>query len=136
MVFHVNSGTRIGDLKRGTTNTLLLLEVAHAWTWSPTSDENFEPTDTGTNPFLWVNRATQGYACFKGTNVHTGVGNVPYPINVKNNWIPTRFARGYHPKGINVSLGDGSTHFLSETMDFDTYKTLFERDGDKIVKLP
>ena len=135
-VFHVNSGTRISDLKRGTTNTLLILEVAHAWSWSPKSDEHFEPTDSGTNPFLWVNRASQGYACYGGTNVTLFIGDVPYPINVKDNWIATRFSRGYHPKGINVSLCDGSMHFFSETMDFDTYRTLFELVGDKIVQLP
>ena len=42
-------------------------------------------------------------------------------------------ARSYHPGGVNVSLADGSTRFVSENVDLTIYHALGTRDGGEVV---
>jgi len=42
-------------------------------------------------------------------------------------------ARSYHPGGVNVSLADGSTRFVSENVDLIIYHALGTRDGGEVV---
>ena len=42
-------------------------------------------------------------------------------------------ARSFHPGGVNTVLGDGSTRFISETIDLITYQALGSRNGGETV---
>ncbi len=41
----------------------------------------------------------------------------------------------FHPAGINVVLGDGSGHFVRESIDEDVFKALATRSGREIVSI-
>lgn len=43
--------------------------------------------------------------------------------------------RSFHPGGINVVLGDGSGHFVSNTVDAETFQALATRAGGEIVSI-
>ena len=51
-------------------------------------------------------------------------------------WSPLRslwqMARSRHPGGVNVSFVDGSVHFVSETIDVDTWRALGSRNGNEV----
>jgi prepilin-type N-terminal cleavage/methylation domain-containing protein/prepilin-type processing-associated H-X9-DG protein len=61
--------------------------------------------------------------------------NSPIPDCAK--WGPLRslwqMARSRHPGGVNVSFIDGSVHFVSDTIDLDTWRALGSRDGGEVV---
>ena len=133
--FYCNSGVRMSDLNRGTTNIFMMLEIAHIWSWSPKSDGKIEMMISGSNPFFWVCGGTQGYVCFSTLNViRNEIEN--FPINSRDRWWPTRTARSYHPKGINVTKFDGSVSFVSEKINFESYKGHFDIQGSKISVIP
>ena len=133
--FFCNSGIRLAEVTRGTTNVFMFLESAHIWSWSPKSDGVVSVMRSGSNPFFWVNQGTQGYVCYRSLNMTTNTAE-NYPINSKDRWYPTRTARSYHAKGINVAMFDGSAHFVSETMNFENYQGLFQMRGSSLAKLP
>ena len=42
-------------------------------------------------------------------------------------------ARSLHPGGVQVSLGDGSVHFISENIDIDVGQLLATPDGGEVI---
>lgn len=40
-----------------------------------------------------------------------------------------------HPQGVNVGLSDGSTHFVSESISEDVFRTLGTKRGGEIASL-
>ncbi len=59
------------------------------------------------------------------------------PIPDCSKWGPLRslwqMARSRHPGGVNVSFVDGSVHFISDTIDLDTWRALGSRDGGEVI---
>ena len=56
------------------------------------------------------------------------------PCAVATTTDPTMFAlRSRHPGGVNASLCDGSTRFISETIDLNTYRAISTTQGSEIV---
>lgn len=51
------------------------------------------------------------------------------------NWIPGRGFKSLHPSGANLSMADGSVHFVSENIDGAVYRGLATRAGDEAVQL-
>ena len=43
--------------------------------------------------------------------------------------------RSYHPAGINVVLGDGSVHFVSNSIDEDIFRALATRNGGEVASI-
>ncbi len=111
----------------------MVLEIAPIWTWYSESESMVVEMETGTNPFFWVGPETQGYVCHGSTR---GKDYSPHPINIKDSWVPTRFARSYHPKGIHAAMCDGSVAFVSDTMNFENYRGLFAIRGKSLATLP
>jgi prepilin-type processing-associated H-X9-DG protein len=58
--------------------------------------------------------------------------NLPCDLSDATN--PTMFAmRSRHPGGVNATLCDGSTRFISETIDLNTYRALSTTRGSETV---
>jgi prepilin-type processing-associated H-X9-DG protein len=41
-------------------------------------------------------------------------------------------ARSRHPGGVNVGFADGSVHFISETVDLDTWRAVGSINGNEV----
>ncbi|TWU36482.1 hypothetical protein Q31b_47630 [Novipirellula aureliae] len=54
---------------------------------------------------------------------------------VKNNWgfLATR---SLHTGGVNVVYGDGSVHFVTDTVDTTTWRAMSTRNGREVIELP
>jgi prepilin-type processing-associated H-X9-DG protein len=52
------------------------------------------------------------------------------------NWIPGRGFKSLHPSGANFVMGDGSVHFVTESIDGAIYRGLATRALDETVQLP
>ncbi|MDD4268224.1 MAG: DUF1559 domain-containing protein [Thermoguttaceae bacterium] len=55
------------------------------------------------------------------------------PHNVLYHYLPMG---SHHPGGASFLLGDGSVHFVSETIDMETYMSLGSCDGKEAAQVP
>jgi prepilin-type processing-associated H-X9-DG protein len=51
-------------------------------------------------------------------------------------WYKTRGYKSLHPGGAQIAMGDGSVHFINESIDTATYRGLSTRDGGEAVSIP
>jgi prepilin-type N-terminal cleavage/methylation domain-containing protein/prepilin-type processing-associated H-X9-DG protein len=51
-------------------------------------------------------------------------------------WYRVCGFKSKHPGGANFLMGDGSVHFVSESIDFRIYNELGTRDGAEVAQLP
>jgi prepilin-type N-terminal cleavage/methylation domain-containing protein len=124
-VLYPMSCIRMADIKDGTSNTLMLGELA----WGECAST------------LWVSWA-RGVS--DGGGGSYGSRNILYPINVAKfdekapNIIPTNDVSlgSNHPGGCQFTIGDGSVTFISQSIDLNLYKKLATRAGDEAVQLP
>lgn len=104
-VFYDHSRTRLAEVSDGTSSTIYFGEHAHG-ILDPTSQAYLHWWQTG-----WWSDA------FFDTN---------FPINAHRKfgqqiaagwwWVPLEAASSYHPGGANFAFGDGSVHFLKDTI--------------------
>lgn len=97
----------------------------------------------GTSNVMAIGERSPSYSCWTAWSAANGVWiNSTYRINQIRETVPVPPAvlqeiggvRGgaisLHPGGINVGFADGSVHFMAETMNYETYRTLAQhRDG-------
>lgn len=94
----------------GTANTYMFLECAH---FAPRGGRE---ANKGTNPFFYVHHMDEGYA----------MGSIA-PNNFTN--INKRISASSHPGGLQATLCDGSTRFVSETIDLTVWNATHTRMG-------
>lgn len=122
--FWHNSETTIASITDGTSNTFVVAERdglgvpqgRHASHWM------------GPSNATWLNQGM------------TGIDADPtYRLNVTptgidlNQWDTPG---SLHPGGANFTMGDGSVHFISDTIDGNIYEALGSRNGSEPVSLP
>jgi prepilin-type N-terminal cleavage/methylation domain-containing protein/prepilin-type processing-associated H-X9-DG protein len=108
-------GIRLAEITDGTSNTFLLLEAGHY------KNQSWLPANKGSNHFIWVHHASQGYVQAR-TN-----GNLPSPPN--DTQPNTRSAASGHPSGVQASMVDGHVVFVSNNVDQIVWQTTFTRFG-------
>ncbi len=115
----VNSRIAIKDVRDGTSNTFLLLEFAHF------GNHSWTPVGWGANQFFWVHHTSQGYVtCCE----HNGT---PTPPN-STAWNH-RGSHSAHPSGVQVAMVDGRVAWVSNHINFRTYKAMFTRKSGEVV---
>ncbi len=135
-IFFAYSDTTMADIVDGTSNTLMVSEgiirrrSGSRWGWG-------------------------GAGSYWGGAPHGGTGfctyeppNTPLPDQVYEckdedfRHAPCvslfggerhNFARSYHPGGVNAGLADGSVRFISETIEFTTYRALGTRREGEVI---
>jgi hypothetical protein len=127
-MFHLASRYDFGAVMDGLSNTIMIVEsLSHR-----TGRRNgVSPPTSPLNPFIWTHHPNYGFVCASGTgrfiNVLEG-GNF-------NNDACTAFSN--HPGGVNIAVGDGSSRFLSQTIDHaNIYVPLMSRNSGRSVSLP
>jgi prepilin-type N-terminal cleavage/methylation domain-containing protein/prepilin-type processing-associated H-X9-DG protein len=127
-VMYVFSKTGFKDVTDGTSNTLLVGEVAGdigpSRTWMAGVAD---PKDggywvySGKNVFWPINFAT-----------HTRATNEP-ALRIRLN---DRSFGSYHPGGAHFAFADGSGRLLNDELDEQVYLALASRNGGEVVQLP
>ena len=115
-LFHRNSHRKFRDITDGTSNTLMLAEAAHMF-----KDDQGDWFANGSNPVFWVNHASGGF-----------VDRRYAPNSLRPAGKAMRQARGLHPGGVNVSLCDGSTRFMADTVHISIYRAALTINGGEV----
>lgn len=106
--------SRFADVTDGTANTVMVGEVIGGWCeWQ---DWGYQSWATMAHPINYKNR--------------TIALNVSAHIGVADDCIAFR---SRHPTGAQFAFADGSTHFLSETIDGVVYRNLGDRADGNVV---
>lgn len=110
-LFHANSRIKMGDITDGTSNTLMIgerINLLGKVSWVGMCPEVDEP-----------------FARIVGAACHA-------PNDPGGHFDDFR---SYHPQGINVTLGDGSTHFVSQSINEVVFQQLATRSGAEVVTI-
>ena len=103
-----NRSCTIADIKDGTSNTLMVGEVA------------------GTGPGTYKG---DFWACWNILDTHEPINSAATaPGGCTTGWRAEAFC-SFHPGGCNFAMGDGSARFLSENMAQSLFTALTTRDG-------
>ena len=129
VAFYHNSGTSMGKITDGTSNTLMVIEKSSVVkTYQITHDGS---AYSAFNPFLFENhqacgfvKPTIAYVAFMPINSHIAPNNAHYQA-----------ARGFHTGGVNAARFDGSVSFLSETLDEVLYCYICTVNGGEVTSL-
>lgn len=121
-VAFVRSAIQPAHIRDGMSNTFLFLEFGHF------GNHSWVPYDKGSNQFFWVHHVSQGYvSCTDG-------GGAPTPPN--SNYWNHRGAHSDHKGGVQVTFCDGHLAFVSDHIDFTTYRAQFTRAGREALTIP
>lgn len=111
---YVNSRVRHRDITDGTSNTFAFMELSH------TANHSWLDRNRGSNPFLWVHHASQGYVQGHPTDLpDTGIYN-------------NRAANGHHSAGVQTVLIDGHFRMITDNIDMPTYRSFFTIAGNEV----
>ena len=121
-VFYLNSNTRLSDIRDGSTNTVLLSEIRLVaiddfrgvlhYPEGPLYHHNSTPNSL-------VPDELRDTMC-------SDVSHAPC-VDTFTSWNPrqlTMTVRSFHPGGVNVVMGDGSVHFINETITLNLWQAL------------
>ncbi|HEY2415143.1 MAG TPA: DUF1559 domain-containing protein [Pirellulaceae bacterium] len=118
---YMGVGIRLAEVTDGTTNTFLFLEQAshanHSWL----------PLLKGANHFIWVHHPSQGFVQ-SNNGSQTGPPSPPNDTTWNN-----RATVGGHPSGVLASMADGHVVFVSNNVDFTTFRYTFTRGGGETL---
>lgn len=93
----------------------------------------------GNNGSLWAWYA-QGHSAFNGAATpnwkHPNVGGNCCPGGGHDWGVGIVAPRSMHPTGVNAAMGDGSVHFITDTVDLVTFQRLCHRSDGVSVELP
>jgi len=120
-VGYMGLGIRLAEITDGTSNTFLFLEQAshgnHSWL----------PQTKGANHFIWVHHPSQGYVQSNNGSI-TGPPSPPNDTSFNN-----RATVGGHPSGVMAVMVDGHVIFVSNNVDFLTFRYTFTRGGGESI---
>ncbi|MDP6442398.1 MAG: DUF1559 domain-containing protein [Pirellulaceae bacterium] len=151
-VFGVNSNITMNGVKDGTSSTLMLSEcrIGFPWVRRYGSDSGgFNQCLAGTAPNITSNVPNNSVA--RGRSWMFGQRNQSWSFNtrftpndeVRNNHECERWtadgvfaARSQHPQGVNVTMADGSTHYVANQVDGRVWLHLGTSNGREVVKFP
>ncbi len=127
------SPVRIGDVRDGTSNTLLIGEITGGMGTHSSQGAGYMSTDWG----FWSVQDTELGINGPGT-VPGGRDEALDPIDGDGGnrhdelYAEVGFS-SFHPGGAQFALGDGSVHFLSENINQQVFEDLATRAGGEVV---
>lgn len=145
-VFYLNSNMPIARMSDGTSNTLALSETINVpgsvdyrgvmhYPEGPLFHHNHTP-----NSMVPDQMRRDGWTSPQGESYEWCVNLDDAPcIGAYNHWADrnlTMTARSRHPGGVNALLCDGSVHFIADSVDLDTWRSLGTPAGREGVALP
>ena len=136
---------RIRDVLDGTSNTLLLGEIlpefaefqrytSYGWVYSNNISQGMtiQPINWPIDPIPLPGPASYAADCMQAAPGACPSG----PTHCMWNWHVTWGFKSRHTGGASFAFADGSVHFLSETIDMQTYQYLGCRHDSQVFTLP
>jgi len=131
----IKGGLNFGAVRDGTSNTIFMGEVIGECTdhldggwWRMNASGNGEATTSPPLNLMTTCVGSPQEAVNKGYP-YNGITSTP-DCTPKNNWNLSWGFRSRHPQGAQFVFGDGSVHFISQTVNYQTYQRLGgRRDG-------
>ncbi|QDU64934.1 putative major pilin subunit [Planctomycetes bacterium Pan216] len=122
----INSKVRLASLSDGSAKVFALGESVYqnARSGFPSA---YNTWATGTHPGTgrWVMLSSTAAAV-------DSINSRPFNRGTTGNWVDqNRLFGSHHPGGCYFAMGDGSTHFVSETIDLQVYRQLAARDDNQ-----
>jgi prepilin-type N-terminal cleavage/methylation domain-containing protein len=115
----VRSATKTATIRDGLSNTFLFIEFAHF------GNHSWIDYNKGSNQFFFVHHVSQGYVtCAE----HDGTPTPPNSTSYNH-----RGAHSDHAGGVQATMCDGHIAWISNHIDYKTYRALFTRNGQDIV---
>ena len=149
-VFGINSATRIGDVKDGTSNSLMVAECCISYPYMiRLASSNSVACDNGTDGIVRTSdgASDRGYSWFYAQKNQAWSFSTALPPNDKltsnhecEGW--TNYgnfaARSMHAGGVHASLADASTRFFNDSIDARVWSALGTiqyraRGGNEII---
>ncbi|MDZ7616766.1 MAG: DUF1559 domain-containing protein [Patescibacteria group bacterium] len=128
-IIYMYSKTRIGHIKDGTSNTLLTGErIADLRLWSKGWMDKANPTVFQGKNLTWPMNTDPAVLCYRHTTKPDGCPGESQSMGFNDIDFGSR-----HPGGAQFGFADGSVHFLSEAINFETYQDLGTRDGGEVA---
>lgn len=121
---------KIGHITDGSSNTILLFEMAGKPTHWHLGKQQPDPTNAqfyGYGP--WSGNTGVSIFNWKADGTERKTINCDTYINIDNQFAPYSF----HPGVVVVSLADGSTRVLAETIEEETFVNLCRRSDGNVV---
>jgi prepilin-type N-terminal cleavage/methylation domain-containing protein/prepilin-type processing-associated H-X9-DG protein len=134
----INQGMNFGAVRDGTSNTIFMGEVigeCHdhwdgGW-WRFNAIGNGE-SSTSAPINLMTTCALSGAEAAQKGYPYNGITSMPDCV-LKDNWNLAWGFRSRHPQGCQFVFGDGSVHFISQSVNYQTYQRLGgRRDGQPL----
>ncbi|MBX3442654.1 MAG: DUF1559 domain-containing protein [Planctomyces sp.] len=127
-ILYLNSKTRIGDVRDGTTNVYLIGESRYAIT--PIGSRN-------ASVIGWASSTRLDSSCHPSVLAASWlqINSIPGSGGSRQGW-GTRDSRdfssalfgSFHVGGCHMAMADGSVHFISENMDLATHRQMAKRE--------
>jgi prepilin-type N-terminal cleavage/methylation domain-containing protein/prepilin-type processing-associated H-X9-DG protein len=115
-VAYFNSAVKMVQITDGTSNTIFFGEETHRW------EHSWLVEFKGSNPFMFVHHADEGYVCTDGG----------FDVESNNN----RDIISDHKGGSNVAMADGRVIWIANGIASSTYRALFTIANNEAVTLP
>lgn len=130
----------MGDVRDGTSNTLLVGEVGQSETVTPTR------TDQGNFP-LWAGGKNAGGCNNRFVGSHMRFADAVFYLNRPGTTLPLGTGStntnesdlsfgSYHTGGVQFVFVDGSVHFITQNINTTTLANLASRNDGQVVQLP
>ena len=142
----VGRGVPIAEITDGTSNTMAIGEQSDFLTPAGGIPPTWDPTTSTCYSGDCRSDCSHGFSMgpwpkAAGIESQFNVTCVIHPINFKsttgygiqNNCGPNSPIQSAHPGGANVAFADGSTHFLSESLDIQALRYLATRSDGQVV---
>lgn len=135
-VFFMNSKTNFRDMTDGSSHTLLTSELiiggectirgTHSYDEGPVFMTDYTPNDRTPDETRWCDQSNgiSSVAPCKPTDDTNNAGILGSTLNMVRHT-----SRSMHPGGVTVSMCDGSTDFISETISLNVWQAMSTPNG-------
>lgn len=151
-VFWRGSRTRFRDLTDGSSNTVLFAETLFGRRGDPTTElinaqtQQARVRGGGPGSVTAEDLVLRTPTSYEGRRAGQWIRNLPYQGMINSFFPPNSrdpdvvfhgdsmsASRSNHQGGVNVSLCDGSTNFVTETIDLRVWRNLFNRRDGQVL---